>query len=64
MYYTNARLYHASKRKRMRRQSGVRTSTTRRMVNLFSPNVTESHEFFINPAASYFVMKEHWSLDG
>ena len=63
MYYTNARLYHASKRKRMRRQHEARIDTARRMVNLFSPNVTESHEFFINPAA-YFVMKEHWSLDG
>jgi hypothetical protein len=63
MYYTNARLYHASKRKRMRRQSGVRMDTARRVVNLFSPNVPESYEFFINPAA-YFVMKEHWSMDG
>ncbi len=63
MYYTNARLYHASKRKRMRKQHGVRMDTARRIVNLFSPNVTEYHEFIINPAA-YFVVKEHWSMDG
>ena len=63
MYYTNARLYHTSKRKHMRKQYGVRMDTTRRIVNLFSPNVTEYHEFIINPAA-YFVMKEHWSMDG
>lgn len=62
MYYTNVGLYHASKRKRMRKQQRVKIDT-RRVDNLFSPNVTEYQEFITNPAA-YFVIKEHWSMDG
>jgi hypothetical protein len=63
MYFANARLYHTSKHKRTKKQHGVRMHTTRRVIHLFSPNVTEYQEFFANPAA-YFVMKEHWSMDG